>query len=151
MYVDGPIHLAEWLTPGNVERVDGKNPTPPNEIQDREIAGIQEVELDPSCRNEIDSQDGGVITRRQKVAVDRRRDLPRLRVIDLLPWLWLLLPSLDTLALTNDPLMDRSQRWPAFATRRSLMACARSLGLAGQWRAPVSSSLPSEFHPGTIG
>ena len=48
-------------------------------------------------------------------------------------------------------ILDRSQRWPAFATRRSLTTCARSLGLAGQWRAPVSSSLPSEFHPGTIG
>ena len=48
-------------------------------------------------------------------------------------------------------ILDRSQRWPAFATRRSLTTCVRSLGLAGQWRAPVSSSLPSEFHPGTIG
>ena len=47
LYVDGPTHSAERLTPGNVERADGKNSTPPNEIQDRGIVGTQEAELDP--------------------------------------------------------------------------------------------------------
>lgn len=134
MYVDGPTRSAEWLTLGNVERVDGENSTPPNEIQDRGTAGIQEAEFDPPAEMKSTVKMGVQSRGQQKVAVDRDRDQPRLRVIDLVPWLWLLLPSLDTLTLTNIPLMDRSSEGRDFP-RDGLSRHVR--GLSACW--PMAS------------